>query len=38
MGLELTALFIWIQIGPSSGTDKVKKGGSYMCTQEFCYR
>jgi len=24
--------------GPSSGTDKVKKGGSYMCTKQYCYR
>lgn len=24
--------------GPSSGDDKVKKGGSYMCTKEYCYR
>lgn len=24
--------------GPSSGADKVKKGGSYMCTKEYCYR
>ncbi|KAB7506718.1 Sulfatase-modifying factor 1 [Armadillidium nasatum] len=24
--------------GPPSGTEKVKKGGSYMCTKQFCYR
>nr|XP_009687331.1 PREDICTED: sulfatase-modifying factor 1 [Struthio camelus australis] len=24
--------------GPSSGTDKVKKGGSYMCHKSYCYR
>lgn len=24
--------------GPPSGTDKVKKGGSYMCHPKFCYR
>lgn len=24
--------------GPSSGTDKVKKGGSYLCHIRFCYR
>lgn len=24
--------------GPSTGTDKVKKGGSYMCHEKFCYR
>ncbi|KAL8621358.1 Formylglycine-proteinrating enzyme [Nucella lapillus] len=24
--------------GPSSGTDKVKKGGSYQCTMQYCYR
>lgn len=24
--------------GPLSGTDKVKKGGSYMCHEEYCYR
>ncbi|XP_066971967.1 formylglycine-generating enzyme isoform X1 [Macrobrachium rosenbergii] len=24
--------------GPHSGTDKVKKGGSYMCTKDYCYR
>jgi sulfatase modifying factor 1 len=24
--------------GPKSGIDKVKKGGSYMCTKEYCYR
>ncbi|XP_059800372.1 formylglycine-generating enzyme isoform X3 [Hypanus sabinus] len=25
-------------IGPASGTDKVKKGGSYMCHKSYCYR
>lgn len=24
--------------GPSSGSDKVKKGGSYMCHKSYCYR
>ncbi len=24
--------------GPLTGSDKVKKGGSYMCTPEYCYR
>ncbi|XP_076044299.1 formylglycine-generating enzyme [Oratosquilla oratoria] len=24
--------------GPESSTDKVKKGGSYMCTKQYCYR
>ncbi|XP_076469199.1 formylglycine-generating enzyme-like [Babylonia areolata] len=24
--------------GPASGTDKVKKGGSYQCTIQYCYR
>lgn len=24
--------------GPTSGKDKVKKGGSYMCTKEYCFR
>ena len=24
--------------GPSSGTDKIKKGGSFMCHRDFCYR
>uniref|UniRef100_A0A8B9C8W3 Formylglycine-generating enzyme n=1 Tax=Anser brachyrhynchus TaxID=132585 RepID=A0A8B9C8W3_9AVES len=24
--------------GPASGTDKVKKGGSYMCHKSYCYR
>ena len=24
--------------GPKKGTDKVKKGGSYMCTKQYCYR
>ncbi|XP_030586336.1 formylglycine-generating enzyme [Archocentrus centrarchus] len=24
--------------GPPSGTDKVKKGGSYMCHRSYCYR
>ncbi len=24
--------------GPSTGKDKVKKGGSYMCHKEYCYR
>ncbi|XP_063406520.1 formylglycine-generating enzyme-like [Mytilus trossulus] len=24
--------------GPSKGTDKVKKGGSYMCHKSYCYR
>nr|CAD7446068.1 unnamed protein product [Timema bartmani]CAD7457041.1 unnamed protein product [Timema tahoe] len=24
--------------GPASGTDKVKKGGSYLCHQSYCYR
>ncbi|XP_071652666.1 formylglycine-generating enzyme-like isoform X3 [Temnothorax longispinosus] len=25
-------------IGPSSGSDKVKKGGSYLCHRNYCYR
>ncbi|XP_060691716.1 formylglycine-generating enzyme isoform X1 [Hemiscyllium ocellatum] len=25
-------------VGPPSGTDKVKKGGSYMCHKDYCYR
>ncbi|XP_028261919.1 formylglycine-generating enzyme [Parambassis ranga] len=25
-------------VGPPSGTDKVKKGGSYMCHKSYCYR
>ncbi|XP_011643684.1 sulfatase-modifying factor 1 [Pogonomyrmex barbatus] len=25
-------------IGPSSGSDKVKKGGSYLCHKNYCYR
>ena len=24
--------------GPASGTDKVKKGGSFMCHKDYCYR
>lgn len=24
--------------GPPSGAEKVKKGGSFMCTQQYCYR
>ena len=24
--------------GPESGTDKVKKGGSFMCSKDYCYR
>nr|CAD7265935.1 unnamed protein product [Timema shepardi] len=24
--------------GPASGSDKVKKGGSYLCHQSYCYR
>ncbi|XP_009881184.1 PREDICTED: sulfatase-modifying factor 1 [Charadrius vociferus] len=24
--------------GPSAGTDRVKKGGSYMCHKSYCYR
>ncbi|KAH9402869.1 Formylglycine-proteinrating enzyme, partial [Tyrophagus putrescentiae] len=24
--------------GPASGTDRVKKGGSFMCHQSYCYR
>lgn len=24
--------------GPDSGTDKVKKGGSYLCHESYCYR
>ncbi|XP_068234918.1 formylglycine-generating enzyme [Palaemon carinicauda] len=24
--------------GPRSGKDKVKKGGSFMCTKDYCYR
>uniref|UniRef100_A0A8C5JMQ8 Sulfatase modifying factor 1 n=1 Tax=Junco hyemalis TaxID=40217 RepID=A0A8C5JMQ8_JUNHY len=26
------------QQGPPSGTDRVKKGGSYMCHKSYCYR
>lgn len=25
-------------VGPSYGNDKVKKGGSFMCSKKFCYR
>ncbi|XP_044014650.1 formylglycine-generating enzyme isoform X2 [Aphidius gifuensis] len=25
-------------MGPSSGSDKVKKGGSYLCHKSYCYR
>lgn len=25
-------------VGPQTGSDKVKKGGSYMCTKDYCYR
>ncbi|XP_011706647.1 PREDICTED: sulfatase-modifying factor 1 isoform X3 [Wasmannia auropunctata] len=25
-------------IGPSNGSDKVKKGGSYLCHKNYCYR
>lgn len=25
-------------VGPETGKDKVKKGGSYMCHQSYCYR
>jgi len=24
--------------GPPSGTDRVKKGGSFLCTTQYCYR
>ncbi|KAI5749593.1 hypothetical protein M8J76_008612 [Diaphorina citri] len=24
--------------GPTTGTDKVKKGGSYLCNEQYCYR
>ena len=24
--------------GPPTGTDRVKKGGSYLCTTQYCYR
>ena len=24
--------------GPGTGTDKVKKGGSFMCHKDYCYR
>ena len=24
--------------GPAAGTDKVKKGGSFMCHKDYCYR
>ncbi len=24
--------------GPATGTDKVKKGGSFLCHQSYCYR
>ncbi|KAF1584263.1 UNVERIFIED_CONTAM: Formylglycine-generating enzyme, partial [Eudyptes pachyrhynchus] len=24
--------------GPTSGKDRVKKGGSYMCHKSYCYR
>ena len=24
--------------GPSHGTDKVKKGGSFLCHKSYCYR
>ena len=25
-------------LGPPSGTDRVKKGGSFLCTTQYCYR
>lgn len=25
-------------MGPESGIDKVKKGGSYMCHKSYCFR
>ncbi|XP_042655586.1 formylglycine-generating enzyme isoform X3 [Tyto alba] len=27
-----------VEKGPSAGTDRVKKGGSYMCHKSYCYR
>ncbi|KAJ8866715.1 hypothetical protein PR048_032576 [Dryococelus australis] len=27
-----------MQVGPPSGSDKVKKGGSYLCHKNYCYR
>lgn len=31
-------ILICFQSGPSSGTDKVKKGGSFLCHKSYCYR
>lgn len=28
----------YFQTGPTTGTDKVKKGGSYLCHKKYCYR
>lgn len=25
-------------VGPDQGRDKVKKGGSFMCNKDYCYR
>lgn len=30
--------FVYTQIGPANGTNKVKKGGSYLCHRSYCYR
>ncbi|KAK7915934.1 hypothetical protein WMY93_011695 [Mugilogobius chulae] len=36
--LFLQSHIIHFQTGPKSGSDKVKKGGSYMCHKSYCYR
>lgn len=29
---------LFFQSGPSNGKEKVKKGGSYLCHEKYCYR
>lgn len=36
--IKCLSLNIYFQIGPSSSTDKVKKGGSYLCHKNYCHR
>ena len=37
-GTTQMIIFKISQTGPSHGTDRVKKGGSYMCHYKTCYR
>ena len=37
-GIDSSSAILSTILGPSTGTDRVKKGGSFLCTTQYCYR